>query len=259
MSALSGQKTVTTAGTAVALGTDRIDGPLMIKALDTNTGIVAVGNDGAGDVTVLMVRALLPATAWSLSSSAAWLRSCSTAPSLARGFHGSYSIYDPCQTTRSKPYRLHPVLASACLQPLLFCSSRTLLQEQTAPCFPPIPQTWLPLVRLWVCSVLLAKLNTNHIAAVGGNYASGSIDATAYDVRITFTCVNTAASYSATADFGIVLRKGTGNWRGSVNTYSKVFRIWDTTVPLTLHAQFLFLLSQSPHPIHLSSLHKDLR
>jgi len=50
--ALSGQKTVTTAGTAVALGTQRIDGPLMVKALDTNTGIVAVGNDGAGDVTV---------------------------------------------------------------------------------------------------------------------------------------------------------------------------------------------------------------
>ena len=50
--ALSGQKTVTTAGTAVVLGSQRIDGPLMVKALDTNTGIVAVGNDGAGDVTV---------------------------------------------------------------------------------------------------------------------------------------------------------------------------------------------------------------
>lgn len=52
MPALSGQKTVTTAGTAVALGTDRIDGPLMVKALETNTGIVAIGNDGANDVTV---------------------------------------------------------------------------------------------------------------------------------------------------------------------------------------------------------------
>jgi len=50
--AMSGQKTVTTAGTAVALGTTSIQGPLMVKALDTNTGIVAVGNDGAGDVTV---------------------------------------------------------------------------------------------------------------------------------------------------------------------------------------------------------------
>jgi hypothetical protein len=51
--ALSGQKTVTTAGTAVALGTAQsINGPLMVKALDTNTGIVAVGNDGANDVTV---------------------------------------------------------------------------------------------------------------------------------------------------------------------------------------------------------------
>jgi hypothetical protein len=52
MSAISGQKTVTTAGTAEALGTEKIHGPVMIKALDTNTDVVAVGNDGAGDVTV---------------------------------------------------------------------------------------------------------------------------------------------------------------------------------------------------------------
>ena len=52
MPVLSGQKTVTTAGTAVALGTTQIDGSLMVKALDTNTDIVAIGNDGANDVTV---------------------------------------------------------------------------------------------------------------------------------------------------------------------------------------------------------------
>jgi hypothetical protein len=52
MTAISGQKTVTTAGTAVQLGTLDIFGALMIKALDTNTGVVALGNDGAGDVTV---------------------------------------------------------------------------------------------------------------------------------------------------------------------------------------------------------------
>ena len=51
MAALSGQKTVTTAGTAEALGSGLVNGPLMVKALDTNTGVVAVGNDGAGDVT----------------------------------------------------------------------------------------------------------------------------------------------------------------------------------------------------------------
>ena len=51
--ALSGQKTVTTAGTAVVLGTSQlINGPLMVKALDTNSGVVALGNDGANDVTV---------------------------------------------------------------------------------------------------------------------------------------------------------------------------------------------------------------
>jgi hypothetical protein len=49
---LSGQKTVTTAGTAEALGSQVINGPLMVKALDTNADIVAIGSDGSGDVTV---------------------------------------------------------------------------------------------------------------------------------------------------------------------------------------------------------------
>jgi hypothetical protein len=52
MPAISGQKTVTAAGTAEALGALQVNSPIMIKALDTNTGIVALGNDGAGDVTV---------------------------------------------------------------------------------------------------------------------------------------------------------------------------------------------------------------
>ena len=49
--AMSGQKTVTTAGTAVQLGTQKINGPLMVKALQDNTSNIYVGNDGAGDVT----------------------------------------------------------------------------------------------------------------------------------------------------------------------------------------------------------------
>ena len=51
MPPLSGQKTVTTAGTAVALGSQVINAPIIIKALDTNTDVIAIGNDGAGDVT----------------------------------------------------------------------------------------------------------------------------------------------------------------------------------------------------------------
>jgi hypothetical protein len=51
MTALSGQKTVTTAGTAVVLGAQRIDGPLTVKALLANTNNIYIGNDGAGDVT----------------------------------------------------------------------------------------------------------------------------------------------------------------------------------------------------------------
>lgn len=49
--AYSGQKTVTAAGTAEAIGTQIIQGPLMIKALESNTGLVYVGNDGSGDVS----------------------------------------------------------------------------------------------------------------------------------------------------------------------------------------------------------------
>jgi hypothetical protein len=44
MATLSGQKTVTTAGTEVALGTAVVNGPVLVKALTTNTGLVYVGN-----------------------------------------------------------------------------------------------------------------------------------------------------------------------------------------------------------------------
>jgi len=48
--ALSGQKTISAAGTAEALGTASIQGPLMVKALEDNAGVCYLGNDGAGDV-----------------------------------------------------------------------------------------------------------------------------------------------------------------------------------------------------------------
>jgi len=51
MAARSGQTTVAAAGTAVVLGTQAINGPIAVRALSTNSGLVYVGNDGAGDVT----------------------------------------------------------------------------------------------------------------------------------------------------------------------------------------------------------------
>jgi hypothetical protein len=42
--ALSGQKAVTTAGTQVVLGSQVINGPLAIKALAANTGLVFIGD-----------------------------------------------------------------------------------------------------------------------------------------------------------------------------------------------------------------------
>jgi hypothetical protein len=47
--ALSGQKTITAAGTAEALGSQSIQGPLMVKALDGNAGLCYLGNV-SGDV-----------------------------------------------------------------------------------------------------------------------------------------------------------------------------------------------------------------
>ena len=49
--AISGQKTISTAGSAEPMGNQRIDGPLMVKALTTNTDLAYLGNDGAGDVS----------------------------------------------------------------------------------------------------------------------------------------------------------------------------------------------------------------
>jgi hypothetical protein len=47
---MAGQITITTAGTAV-VGTDVPGYGFFIRALEGNTGLVYVGNDGAGDVT----------------------------------------------------------------------------------------------------------------------------------------------------------------------------------------------------------------
>ena len=49
--ATSGQKSVTTAGTAVRLADNQPCAAVMVKALQTNTGYMYIGNDGAGDVT----------------------------------------------------------------------------------------------------------------------------------------------------------------------------------------------------------------
>jgi hypothetical protein len=50
MTATSGKKTVTAAGTAEAMGSTPVNGPLMVKALLANGGNIYIGNDGAGDV-----------------------------------------------------------------------------------------------------------------------------------------------------------------------------------------------------------------
>ena len=49
----SGQTTVTTHGTEVALGSDKVNAPVMVKALAGNTGLIYLGNDGAGAVALV--------------------------------------------------------------------------------------------------------------------------------------------------------------------------------------------------------------
>jgi hypothetical protein len=48
---ISGQATVTTAGTAVQGSDVDLPNGVYVKALAGNTGVVYVGNDGAGDVS----------------------------------------------------------------------------------------------------------------------------------------------------------------------------------------------------------------
>lgn len=51
MSQISGQKTVPTPGTALALGSLNCNCAVLVKALNGNTGVVYVGNDGNDDVS----------------------------------------------------------------------------------------------------------------------------------------------------------------------------------------------------------------
>ena len=48
---ISGQKTVTTAGTEVALGSQVINGAIMVKALPSNTGYIYLGKVADGTVS----------------------------------------------------------------------------------------------------------------------------------------------------------------------------------------------------------------
>ena len=57
---ISGVKTVTTAGTAVALGSQVINGLISIKALPANTGNIVIGNNGSNDVTISTAFLLTP-------------------------------------------------------------------------------------------------------------------------------------------------------------------------------------------------------
>ncbi len=51
MSATSGQTTVTTAGNEVPLGSLQVNGPIAVRALVSNTGIIYLGNDGNNQVS----------------------------------------------------------------------------------------------------------------------------------------------------------------------------------------------------------------
>ena len=46
------QLTLVTAGVVYPLGTETFNNGILIKALSTNTGIIYIGNDGAGSIAV---------------------------------------------------------------------------------------------------------------------------------------------------------------------------------------------------------------
>lgn len=51
--AISGKKTVTTAGTQVPLGSGSICGPVLVKALAGNTGFIYIGDSAVSSTTGL--------------------------------------------------------------------------------------------------------------------------------------------------------------------------------------------------------------
>lgn len=51
MPAKSGQTTVTTAGSEVPLGAVQVNGPLAVRALASNSGVIYLGNDGNHQVS----------------------------------------------------------------------------------------------------------------------------------------------------------------------------------------------------------------
>jgi hypothetical protein len=51
MAQISGHIIVDESGTPKPLGVLRIDGPLVVKALDANSGLIYLGNDGTGGVS----------------------------------------------------------------------------------------------------------------------------------------------------------------------------------------------------------------
>lgn len=61
--ALSGQTIVTTAGTAVRLDAQQVNGPVMVKALPANTGSVYLGLDDDATVTATTGLVLAPGDA----------------------------------------------------------------------------------------------------------------------------------------------------------------------------------------------------
>ena len=70
------------------------------------------------------------------------------------------------------------------------------------------------------------KISGNTVKAVGGYYAGGGIVAGAYNVRVTFSCANSAGSNVGSQDCGVGLRRsGSYSYRVEFNTIGKVFRI----------------------------------
>ena len=67
MAKYSDQVTVSAAGTAVVLGSQAVACAVQVRALDTNVGVISLGNDGADDVTVSNGMRLLPGESVSFS------------------------------------------------------------------------------------------------------------------------------------------------------------------------------------------------
>lgn len=101
-----------------------------------------------------------------------------------------------------------------------------------------------PAGSIWASNAA-TKISNNQVKPVGASYASASIETGKSNVKITFTCTNTAGSSNATMDSGMHLRIADGKYfRVGFNVWARAIRIYEYNGAWVLRAS----TSITPYP-----------